>query len=76
MLVLVRPPLDLPQQGLNVPLQSGKVRCDDSRDRQRVDIAQVIVDEDVAKAADLPPGNVGAGGFLSIRKLLGCLGQV
>lgn len=33
------------------------------------------MDQDVAKAADLAPGDVGTERLLSIRKLLGCFGQ-
>ena len=47
------------------------MRFDDLPNRQGIDIAQVVVNQDVAKAIDLPPGDVGATRLLFIRQPLG-----
>jgi len=46
------------------------VYVDDGSDRQWINVAEVVVDQDVAEAADLPPGNIGARGLPPVRQLL------
>ena len=46
-----------------------------SGNRCRVDIAEVVVDEDVAKATDFAPGDFGVTGFYFIRQLFRRLRQ-
>jgi len=48
---------------------------DDSRNSQWVDIAQIIVHENIAEAADLAPGDFWAAGLQRLRQVLGSLRQ-
>jgi len=64
----------VPRQHSTV-FQGLEMRVDDSRNSQWVDIAQIVVHEDIAEAANFPPGNFRAAGLQRLRQVLGSLRQ-
>ena len=63
------------QQFPDTVFQRLEMRVDDSRNSQWVDIAQIVVHEDIAEAANFPPGNFRAAGLQRLRQVLGSLRQ-
>lgn len=55
------------QHGPDALFKRLQLYFDHRSNRQRINVAQIVVHENVAKAADFAPGNSGEGGLLVIR---------